>query len=133
MQLKLVTAIPLLLITVASCTVAGTSEDNARVPFDRLLALANGQPLTPLPPSFSERAKAGIAQDQLNMYLAGVIDSKESHDWCVAKSGLPPHEVNQLLLAELQQDYEQQKVASRDNAAVLVAKKLRILFPCSSL
>ncbi|WP_152663069.1 Rap1a/Tai family immunity protein [Arsukibacterium ikkense] len=113
-----------------SCTALATGQDNARVPLDRLQALSNGQPVTPLPPSFSAQATKGIANDQLAMYLAGVIDSGEGQHWCVAASGLPPHDVNQQLLAELQRDLQQKKVAANANSAVQLASKLKVLFPC---
>ena len=58
-----------------SCTALGTGQDNARVPLDRLQALSNGQPVTPLPPAFSAQATKGIANDQLAMYLAANVNS----------------------------------------------------------
>ncbi|MAD76140.1 MAG: hypothetical protein CML20_15350 [Rheinheimera sp.] len=134
MQIRLVVLSVSLLGALISCTAFGTGQgnakDNARVPLDRLQALSNGQPVTPLPPSFSAQATKGIANDQLAMYLAGVIDSGEGQSWCVAASGLPPHEVNQQLLAELQRDLQQQKVAANANSAVQLASKLKVLFPC---
>lgn len=120
----------LLLSTLVSFTALAIGQDSARVPLDRLQALSNGQPVTPLPPSFSAQATKGIANDQLAMYLAGVIDSGEGQSWCVAASGLPPHEVNQQLLAELQRDLQQQKVTANANSAVQLASKLKVLFPC---
>ncbi len=134
MQIRLVVLSVSLFGALISCTALGTGQgnakDNARVPLDRLQALSNGQPVTPLPPSFSAQAAKGIANDQLAMYLAGVIDSGEGQSWCVTASGLPPHEVNQQLLAELQRDLQRQKVAANANSAVQLASKLKVLFPC---
>lgn len=120
-----------LFTALVSCAAFGTNEQNARVPLDRLQAIANGNPVTPLPPTFSEQATKGIANDQLAMYLAGVIDSGEGKSWCVVASNIPPHEVNQQLLAELRRDLQQKKSAATANSAVLLAAKLRILFPCN--
>jgi len=50
-----------------------------------------------------------------------------------AAFGLPPNEVNQQLLFALQRDLEQKKTTATANAAVLLASKLKSLFPCSSL
>ncbi|WP_290621173.1 MULTISPECIES: Rap1a/Tai family immunity protein [unclassified Arsukibacterium] len=130
MQIRSIVLSMSLFSALVSCTALGTGQDNARVPLDRLQALSNGQPVTPLPPAFSAQATKGIANDQLAMYLAGVIDSGEGRSWCVATSGLPPHEVNQQLLAELQRDLQQQKVTANANSAVLLASKLEVLFPC---
>lgn len=89
--------------------------------------------LHPLPLAFSAQATKGIANDQLAMYLASVIDSGEGQSWCVTASNVPPHEVNQQLLAELQRDLEQKKSTAKANSAVLLASKLKTLFPCGSL
>lgn len=131
MQFRLVVVTTSLFSVLLSCAAMGTVEQNARVPLDRLQALANGNPVTPLPPTFSAQATKGIANDQLAMYLAGVIDSGEGKSWCVATSNMPPHEVNQQLLAELKRDLEQKKSAAKANSAVLLAGKLRTLFPCN--
>lgn len=133
MQFRLFVVTTTLFSALVSCAALGTAEQNARVPLDRLQALANGNPVTPLPPAFSAQATKGIANDQLAMYLAGVIDSGEGQSWCLAASGLPPHEVNQQLLAELQRDLQQKKSAAKANSAVLLASKLKTLFPCGSL
>lgn len=101
------------------------------MPLDRLQALNNGNPVTSLPAAFSAQATKGIANDQLAMYLAGVIDSGEGQSWCIAVSNMPPHEVNQQLLAELQRDSEQKTSNAKANSAVLLAGKLKTLFPCN--
>ena len=133
MQFRLFMVTASLIGALVSCAALGNAEQkqNARVPLDRLQALINGNPVTPLPPAFSAQAARGIASDQLAMYLAGVIDSGEGQSWCVAASNVPPHEVNQQLLAALQRDLQQKKSAAKANSAVLLASKLRTLFPCS--
>ena len=108
--------IALFFLAVITFAVSAGIDGNARVSYDRLQALANGRPATPLSsPLFSDLEIAGVAQDQLDMYLAGVIDSGESNDWCVARSGLLSSEVNEMLMAALKQDYQHHKFASRDN------------------
>ncbi|MDP5190099.1 Rap1a/Tai family immunity protein [Rheinheimera baltica] len=131
MRFRLVVVTTSLFSALVSCAALGTAEQNARVPLDRLQALANGKPVTPLPPAFSAQATKGIANDQLAIYLAGVIDSGEGQSWCVTASNVPPHEVNQQLLAELERDVEQKKSAATANSAVLLASKLKTLFPCN--
>lgn len=133
MQFRLFLITTAFFCSLVSCAAMGNAEQNARVPLDRLQALQSGKPVTPLPPAFSAQATRGIANDQLAMYLAGVIDSSEGQSWCVSASGLPPHEVNQQLLAALQRDVEEKKSAATANSAVLLSAKLKILFPCNEL
>ncbi|QID17456.1 hypothetical protein G3580_07235 [Nitrogeniibacter mangrovi] len=91
----------------------------------RLLEHAQGQPVTPLPPSVSNAMRKSLARDQVRMFIAGVIDSGEGRRWCVGGSGQSRTDVDQWLLDVLARDR-----VPNIPAATAIAGQLQRRFPC---
>lgn len=95
-----------------------------RMTVSMLLELADGLPASPPSPGWSEASARRVAREQATQYLAGVLDSGEQREWCVAESGVPPHEVDEALLSALRQ-------APGDQAAANVLRGLASArYPC---
>jgi len=114
---------------VGDAPLAATPADAtpARVSVERLLFHADGNPLTPAPPGWTQPVREAVARDQVRMFLAAVIDAGDGRDWCVARSGLPPHEVDHQILLDLR---AKPGAAAHDNAARAVGAALAQRFPC---
>lgn len=99
---------------------------DARMSVARLLVHAAGQPVTPLPSTMGESMRRSLADDQVRMFLAGVIDSGEGRQWCVADSGRSRIDVGRQLIERLAQDHP-----PRMPAAAALAVELRRGYPCN--
>lgn len=127
------TTISLLLVLTGTtaCSSTAIQLTEPRVPTDRFQAMAQGRPASPLPPSINEQTSKGIARDQLRMYLAGIVDSGEGIYWCVQKTGLPPHELDTLLIRHVENQAKAQQAAKPGSPVQLVTEKLKTDFPCN--
>ena len=93
----------------------------------RLLTHANGQPVTPIPPSVSADMRRSLAEDQVFMFVAGVIDSGEGKRWCLDMAGESRLALTDDLLSALRKE----PLPDRGAAAVL-AEQLAARFPCGA-
>lgn len=100
------------------------------VPLGHLLSMAEGRPWTPLPPPIAEGTRAGVARDQARIYMAGVVDSGEALRWCIGATGIPPYEVQMLLVSRLSERVDVEPEITDDNAASWMAVVLEKEFPC---
>lgn len=100
------------------------TRDPYRITVERLLSYSAGTPTSPPLPGWSEDTTSRIAREQASLYIAGVLDSGEQDQWCVAQSGVPPHEVDQALLRALS------GVPGADNAAGALRAAAASQFPC---
>lgn len=100
------------------------TSDPYRITVERLLSYSAGTPTSPPMPGWSGDTTSRIAREQASLYIAGVLDSGEQDQWCVAQSGIPPHEVDQALLRALS------GVPGADNAAGALRAAAASQFPC---
>lgn len=100
------------------------TSDPFRMTVERLLELSAGTPISPPQPDWSEQTTRRIGHEQAGLYIAGVLDSGEQDQWCIAQSGIPPHEVDQALLRALA------GVPGHDNAAAALRTTAASQFPC---
>jgi len=116
-----------ILLTLASTALhAAEPSSNARLNVARLLALYDGQPVSPALPDWPASVGPRLAREQAGLYIAAVIDAGESQRWCVAARNLPPHERDAQLLDRLRA----KNFAQQGNAAQALAKVLSADFPC---
>ncbi len=100
------------------------TTDPFRITVARLLSLSAGTPTSPPLPSWSEETTTRMGREQASLYIAGVLDSGEQEQWCIAQSGVPPHEVDQALLRTLE------GVSGTGNAAAALRTAAATQFPC---
>lgn len=100
------------------------TSDPYRMSVERLRELESGTPLSPPLPDWSSATITRIAREQAGMYIAGVLDGGEQRQWCVAQSGVPPHEVDQALMRALAE------APGDDNAAAALRNAAETRFPC---
>jgi len=104
---------------------ADETGDREFMSVGRLLTHADGQPVTPLPPSVSSDMRKSLAVDQVMMFVSGVIDSGEGQRWCVGASGRSRFDVSRAMLQALRSD----NTPARPAAAAL-AQELSASYPC---
>lgn len=119
-------------LVLASCVTvhASSPEESGRVPLNHLLSMSEGRPWAPLPPGITEGTRQGVAKDQARHYIAGVIDSGSGRRWCLAATGIPPHEVERILFSRLDEQMETDPALAGRNAANWVSGELAEEFPC---
>lgn len=100
------------------------TSDPFRMTVERLLGLSAGTSVSSPLPGWSEETTNRIGREQASAYIAGVLDSGEQDQWCIAQSGIPPHEVDQALLRDLA------GVPGTENAAATLRTAAARKFPC---
>lgn len=120
----------LVMLSPVACMATPAATDGApgaaRITVERLLFMADGYPLTPLPePDWPEILRRGVARDEVSAFMAGVIDNGEGEQWCVGQSGVPPHEVDTRIVAALRLQAQPKAGAARAVAALLTT-----FYPC---
>lgn len=93
----------------------------------RLLTHADGQPVTPIPPSVSAHMRRSLAEDQVFMFVAGVIDGGEGERWCLGMASESRLELTDDLLRVLREEPSPDRAA-----AVVLAEQLAARFPCEA-
>lgn len=101
------------------------SASGETMSISRLLTHADGQPVTPIPPSVSVGMRKSLAHDQVMMFIAGVVDSGEGSRWCIDASGQSRLAVSRDLIDGLRSD----PVPTR-SAAQALADQLFATYPC---
>lgn len=119
-------------LLVSSVLLCANSEGNAgRVPVDHLLSMSAGKPWAPLPTNIAAATREGIARDQARLYIFGIIDSGEGQRWCTGSAGVPPHEVENILISRL----GEQVRAVPDTKSISAGQRVSVIlekgFPCN--
>ena len=109
----------------SSIPAAAASAQAHRMSVERLLRLADGTPFSPPLPGWSPALSARLASEQADLYISGVVDTGEGVRWCLSHARIPPHEVNQAVIAALRP-----AASPTGNAAMAVGKALAALYPC---
>lgn len=71
------------------------------------------------------------AVSHFDTYVSGVRDAAEGQFWCIVKSNIPPHEVNEMILENLQQLSDASPENESKAAVSMVRDFLIKKFPCA--